>query len=275
MLLYEEILYEYIEFKNPKKKTEKGKILEIIYAKLIRVISKIKNLCGFVKKLGLLNCILLFISKAKQFLLDGGFFCMIVIFAALNAILVFQFNIDMPIETAAIITIIIFFILVCIYKPINHQITHQETINYIENFIKTFITTNNKERIWDIEENIDDLINWCEEESLKKPAWYNDLCLPEKPIWSFIMLVGGYAILLIDSGKSEKIEFGASVIILLAILYMITYMLKPLLYPLLFSRATAARALANDLKCAKLILAAKKKDHNTGFCENQNTKKQQ
>ena len=97
MLLYEEILYEYIEFKNPKKKTEKGKILEIIYAKLIRVISKIKNLCGFVKKLGLLNCILLFISKAKQFLLDGGFFCMIVIFAALNEILVFQFNIDMTI----------------------------------------------------------------------------------------------------------------------------------------------------------------------------------
>ena len=43
MLLYEEILYEYIEFKNPKKKTEKGKILEIIYAKLIRVISKIKK----------------------------------------------------------------------------------------------------------------------------------------------------------------------------------------------------------------------------------------
>ena len=63
MLLYEEILYEYIEFKKPKKKTEKGKILEIIYAKLIRVISKIKNLYGFVKKLGLLNCILLFISK--------------------------------------------------------------------------------------------------------------------------------------------------------------------------------------------------------------------
>ena len=147
MLLYEEILYEYIEFKKPKKKTEKGKILEIIYAKLIRVISKIKNLYGFVKKLGLLNCILLFISKAKQFLLDGGFFCMIVIFAALNAILVFQFNIDMPIETAAITTIIIFFILVFLYKPINHQITHQETINYIENFIKTFITANNKEKI--------------------------------------------------------------------------------------------------------------------------------
>lgn len=47
MLLYEEILYEYIEFKNPKKKTEKGKILEIIYAKLIRVISNFKNLLNF------------------------------------------------------------------------------------------------------------------------------------------------------------------------------------------------------------------------------------
>ena len=58
MLLYEEILYEYIEFKNPKKKTEKGKILEIIYAKLIHVFSKIKTLWGFVKDLGLLNFII-------------------------------------------------------------------------------------------------------------------------------------------------------------------------------------------------------------------------
>lgn len=74
--------------------------------------------------------------------------------------------------------------------------------------------------------------------------------------------------MLVDSGKSEKIEFGASLIILLALLYVITYTFKPLLYPLLFSRATAAEALANDLKCAKLILAAKKKDQNTGFCEN-------
>ena len=65
---------------------------------------------------------------------------------------------DRNIREQTLTTIIIFFILVFLYKPINHQITHQETINYIENFIKTFITANNKERIWNIEENIDDLI---------------------------------------------------------------------------------------------------------------------
>lgn len=257
MLLYEEILYEYIEFKKPKIQTEKEKIKDTI-----------KNLIDYLREIGIHNFILLFASKTKQFLLDGGFFCMIVIFVALNVILVFQFNCTTPIPIAAVITVGISCILVCFYKPVSHEITLQETNNYIQNFIKTFITANNKERIWNIEENIDDLINWCEEESLKKPAWYNDLCLPEKPIWSFIMLVGGYAILLVDSGSSEKVELGATLIILLAQLYVITYALKPIIYPFLFSHATAAEALANDLKCAKLILAAKKKDQNTGFCEN-------
>lgn len=57
MLLYEEILYEYIEFKKPKIQTEKEKIKDTI-----------KNLIDYLKEIGIHNFILLFASKTKSIL---------------------------------------------------------------------------------------------------------------------------------------------------------------------------------------------------------------
>ena len=89
--------------------------------------------------------------------------------------------------------------------------------------------------------------------------------MPDDPIWSLIMAGSGFALALIGTGNRNYILLGITIIITLAIVYALVYTFKEYIYSIMFPHKVAAKELADDLKCVKLVLDAKAKDKHSRF----------
>lgn len=247
MLLYEHFLNDYIDFKK-KRHDKKNPSND----------NENENKNQFTYK-----------EKMEAFFSDAGLSCVPFFFILILALSILLFTITFI--WACLLSLLIEFgllyVLILKYDPNLKKIRRENTNRYIEDFI-SFIYDTQQNYSWYIEDHIDDLISWCSEKSQKNPSWYTDLHLPENPIWSFIMAAGGYALALIRSGANNSILIGIIIMTILVILYTLIYAFKDLIYAFVFPHKVAAKELADDLKCAKLVLAAKEKGKHTGSNKN-------
>lgn len=239
MLLYEHLLNDYIDFRKNRK--DEGEPT-----------SKVKHSFNYKEKF-------------EAFFSDIGLHCIVFLFIVILALFIIFSPSDFIKKCifSFLIDIAVTCIFICFYNPKLKEIRRENTNTYFEDFIQTFIYDKDRNYNWYIEDHIDDLISWCNEKGEKIPSWYADLHLPDDPIWSLIMAGSGFALALIGTGNRNYILLGIAIIITLVIVYAIAYTLKEYIYSTMFPHKVAAKELADDFKCAKLVLTAKEKGKHT------------
>lgn len=243
MILYEDLLDDYIDFNKNSRSHRKNSSSD--KSELSKEKIKFKDKAK------------IFFSEVGVSFYMGFYITIFCFFSSFDS-----FSVLAKLLFSVLLELFLMFIIINFtYHPKSEKREH--TNADIELFIQKFIRDTKSEYKWYIEDHIDDIIEWSEEKSKQKPDWYADLGLPENPVWSFIVFVGGFAIAQIQTGEKDKIIWGLVNIIFLFIIFVVAYFVRRPIYNIFFSRQIAAKELADDLKCAKLFLDAKRKDLNT------------
>ena len=125
-----------------------------------------------------------------------------------------------------------------------------------------------KDRSWKVEECIDDVIKWCKKESKKTPGWCADLKLLLKPIFVVALLISQkwaeIAKFFIDENidKMSIVEFAFVFFNAFFMLYALAYALKGPIVSIVYHKQDCAKCFAEDLKCAKIIMANSSQSEN-------------